>query len=74
MGVIPFRPYLILRAATLTKKSFACLRILTLDHIGAVHEFDNRLVHPLEANEMAKPSGLTTQFRCDMPETLLRIF
>jgi len=32
------------------------------------------MVHPAEADEMAKPSGLTILFRRDMPEALLQTF
>ena len=74
MGVIPFKPYL----DSLRKdpsKPIICVSSHThIDHIGAVHEFDIRLVHPAEADEMAAPSGLTTLFRRDMPETLLQTF
>jgi glyoxylase-like metal-dependent hydrolase (beta-lactamase superfamily II) len=74
MGVIPFKPYL----DSLRKdpgKEIICVSSHThIDHIGAVHEFDTRLVHPAEAEEMANPSGLTTLFRRDMPEALLQSF
>ncbi len=74
MGVIPFKPYL----DTLRKdpgKEIICVSSHThIDHIGAAHEFDIRLVHPAEADEMAEPSGLTTLFRRDMPEALLQTF
>lgn len=74
MGVIPFKPYL----DTLRKdpaKEIICVSSHThIDHIGAVHEFDQRLVHPAEADEMAKPSGLTSLFKRDMPEALVHTF
>lgn len=74
MGVVPFKPYL----DTLRQnpdKPIICVSSHThIDHIGAVHEFENRLVHPAEADEMAKPSGLKTLFRRDMPEALLQTF
>lgn len=74
MGVIPFRPYL----DSLRKdpdKEIICVSSHThIDHIGAVHEFDIRLVHPAEAEEMAKPSGLTSLFKKDMPEALVQTF
>ncbi|WP_095590607.1 MBL fold metallo-hydrolase [Actibacterium ureilyticum] len=74
MGVIPLKPYL----DTLRRdpgKEIICVSSHThIDHIGAVHEFDTRLVHPAEAAEMARPSGLTTLFRRDMPERLLQTF
>jgi len=74
MGVIPFKPYLdTLRSDP--AKDIICVSSHThIDHIGAVHEFDTRLVHPAEADEMAKPSGLTSLFRRDMPEALLQTF
>ena len=72
--MIPFRPYL----DGLRKdpgKEIICVSSHThMDHIGAVHEFDIRLVHPEEADEMASPSGLTTLFRRDMPAGLLQTF
>jgi glyoxylase-like metal-dependent hydrolase (beta-lactamase superfamily II) len=74
MGVIPFKPYL----DSLRKdpeKEIICISSHThIDHIGAVHEFETRLVHPSEAEEMAKPSGLNSLFRRDMPERLLQTF
>jgi len=57
------------------EKDIICVSSHThIDHIGAVHEFDTRLVHPAEADEMASPSGLISLFRRDMPETLLQTF
>lgn len=74
MGVVPFRPYLdSLRQDP--QKEIICVSSHThIDHIGAVHEFDIRLVHPAEADEMETPSGLTSLFRRDMPERLLQTF
>jgi glyoxylase-like metal-dependent hydrolase (beta-lactamase superfamily II) len=74
MGVVPLKPYLDgLRKQP--DKEIICVSSHThIDHIGAVHEFDIRLVHPAEANEMANPSGLTTLFRRDIPESLLQTF
>lgn len=74
MGVIPFKPYL----DTLRRnpeKEIICVSSHThIDHIGAVHEFDTRLVHPAEAEEMANPSGLNSLFRRDMPDRLIQTF
>lgn len=74
MGVIPFKPYL----DSLRKdpaKEIICVSSHThIDHIGAVHEFDIRLVHKAEADEMAAPSGLTSLFRRDIPAALLQSF
>ena len=74
MGVVPLRPFL----DTLRRdpaKPIICVSSHThIDHIGAVHEFETRLVHPLEAEEMARPSGLHSLFKRDMPEPLLQTF
>jgi glyoxylase-like metal-dependent hydrolase (beta-lactamase superfamily II) len=74
MGVIPFKPYLdTLRQHP--EKEIVCVSSHThIDHIGAVHEFETRLVYPAEADEMAKPSGLTSLYRKDIPEALLQTF
>lgn len=74
MGVIPFKPFLdTLRDDP--EKEIICVSSHThIDHIGAVHEFDIRLVHPAEADAMAAPAGLTTLFRRDMPQALIETF
>ncbi|MGR3515240.1 MAG: MBL fold metallo-hydrolase [Paracoccaceae bacterium] len=74
MGVVPFKPYLDSLRADPGKEIICVSSHTHIDHIGAVHEFDQRLVHPAEAEEMAKPSGLTTLFRRDMPDALLQSF
>jgi glyoxylase-like metal-dependent hydrolase (beta-lactamase superfamily II) len=74
MGVVPIRPFL----DTLRRdpaKPIVCVSSHThIDHIGGVHEFETRLVHPAEADQMAKPSGLNSLFKRDMPEALLQLF
>lgn len=74
MGVIPFKPYLDTLRQDPSKEIICISSHTHIDHIGAVHEFDIRLVHPAEADEMANPSGLTSLFRRDMPEALLQTF
>lgn len=56
MGVAPLRPYVDgLRPDD--DKPLICLSTHThVDHIGAVHEFDQRLVHPIEADELENPT------------------
>lgn len=74
MGVVPLRPFL----DTLRRdpaKPIICVSSHThIDHIGGVHEFETRLVHPAEADQMAHPSGLHSLFKRDMPERLLQTF
>ncbi|MFN4130120.1 MAG: MBL fold metallo-hydrolase [Paracoccaceae bacterium] len=74
MGIVPLRPFLDgLRRDP--SKPIICVSSHThIDHIGAVQEFDIRLVHPLEAAELAQPSGLHSLFKRDMPERLLQVF
>ncbi|WP_299739553.1 MBL fold metallo-hydrolase [uncultured Roseobacter sp.] len=56
MGVAPLRPFVdSLRPDP--ARPLICLSTHThVDHIGAVHEFDTRLVHPIEADELAAPA------------------
>ena len=74
MGVVPLRPFLdSLRRDP--EMPIICVSSHThLDHIGAVHEFETRLVHPLEASELAAPSAITSLFRDDIPEDMLQMF
>lgn len=74
MGIVPLRPFIdSLRDDP--QKDIICVSSHThIDHIGGVHEFETRLVHPLEADEMAAPSGLNSLFRDDMPDQLIQIF
>jgi glyoxylase-like metal-dependent hydrolase (beta-lactamase superfamily II) len=74
MGIVPLRPFLDTRRRDPAKPIICVSSHTHIDHIGAVHEFDTRLVHPLEAAEMAAPSGLHSLFRRDMPATLLQTF
>ncbi|MFK7762086.1 MAG: MBL fold metallo-hydrolase [Roseobacter sp.] len=70
MGVAPLRPFIdALRPDS--ERPLTCLSTHThVDHIGAVHEFDTRLVHPIEAEEHAAPEpyslrtdGISDAFR-----------
>lgn len=74
MGVIPFRPYLDSLRSNPDKEIICVSSHTHIDHIGAVHEFQHRYVHFAEAEAMANPSGLTSLFRKDIPETLLQTF
>lgn len=70
MGVAPLRPFVDgLRPDA--ERPLICLSTHThVDHIGAVHEFDTRLVHPIEAEDLAAPApyslrteGISQAFR-----------
>jgi glyoxylase-like metal-dependent hydrolase (beta-lactamase superfamily II) len=45
-----------------------------IDHIGAIHEFHHRWVHPAEATHMETPSGITTLTCSDIPPPLRQLF
>jgi glyoxylase-like metal-dependent hydrolase (beta-lactamase superfamily II) len=73
MGVAPLRPLIdTLRPAP--DKPLICLSTHThVDHIGAVHEFDIRLVHAIEAAELATPAPYS--LRTDgISETFRKLF
>ncbi|MBB94041.1 MAG: MBL fold metallo-hydrolase [Rhodobacteraceae bacterium] len=74
MGIVPLKPFLDSLRSDPTKDIICVSSHTHIDHIGGVHEFDTRLVHPLEAEEMAAPSGLNSLFRKDVPEQLLQTF
>lgn len=74
MGIVPLRPYLDTLRRDPSKEIICVSSHTHIDHIGCVHEFGTRLVHPAEAEEMAKPSGLSSLFRDDMPASLLQTF
>ena len=44
-----------------------------VDHIGAAHEFEDRLAHPLEADEMANPTPYTLD-SADISDMLRTLF
>lgn len=59
MGIAPLRPVVdALRPDP--SKPVVCFTTHThVDHIGAAHEFDIRLVHPIEAEDLARPAPWT---------------
>ncbi len=61
MGVAPLRP-LVDRLRPDPARPLICLTTHAhVDHMGAAHEFDIRLVHPLEAEDLADPAPWTLQ-------------
>lgn len=74
MGVAPLRP-VVEGLRDDPAKPLVCLSTHThVDHIGAVHEFDERLVHPIEADEHTNPApySLRTDGISDAFRTLFR--
>lgn len=73
MGIAPLRPFVDLLRPD-PDRPLICLSTHThVDHIGAVHEFDTRLVHPLEAGDLANPAPYTLRSD-DIPETARNLF
>ncbi len=73
MGVAPLRP-LVDRLRGDAEKPLILLSTHThVDHIGAAHEFETRLVHPSEAAEMAAPSPYSL-VSADIPAPLAAMF
>ncbi|MEM1314982.1 MAG: MBL fold metallo-hydrolase [Pseudomonadota bacterium] len=74
MGVIPLRPFLDARRADPGKPLIHVCSHAHIDHVGAVHEFDEILIHPAEADDLTAPSALASLFKKDWPEELLQFF
>lgn len=74
MGIMPIRPYV----EPLTDKPFSdivCISTHThIDHIGGAHEFNIRLVHPVEAGELASPSGMNSILRDELDPGMIALF
>ncbi|MEM9104546.1 MAG: MBL fold metallo-hydrolase [Pseudomonadota bacterium] len=74
MGIVPIAPYVDPLSAK-PHSEIICVSTHThIDHIGGVHEFDIRLVHPIEAEEMASPSIMNTIIRDEIDPVLLELF
>jgi glyoxylase-like metal-dependent hydrolase (beta-lactamase superfamily II) len=73
MGIAPLRPVI----DEVRPDPDRPLTLLTththVDHIGAAHEFDRRLVHPVEAAEMAAPTPYSLD-SADIPERFRTLF
>lgn len=73
MGIAPLRPVVdALRPDT--ARPIICFSTHThVDHIGAAHEFEERLVHPLEAAELAAPAPYSL-VSSDISQPLVDLF
>jgi glyoxylase-like metal-dependent hydrolase (beta-lactamase superfamily II) len=73
MGVAPLRPVV---EAVLRDPARPLLFLAThthVDHVGAAHEFEERLVHPLEAAALASPEPYSLR-AADLPPDLVALF
>ena len=57
MGVAPLKPVLDGLRRDPDKPLICVLTHTHIDHMGSAHEFETRLVHPSEADELANPTG-----------------
>ncbi len=72
MGVVPLRPSF---PDLFGDKELIALATHThIDHIGAIHEFENRWVHSAEARQMKYPSGVVTLLCSDIHPVLCKLF
>jgi glyoxylase-like metal-dependent hydrolase (beta-lactamase superfamily II) len=72
MGIVPLRPSF--PDLFGDKEIIAVATHTHIDHIGAIHEFEHRWVHPAEAHEMEFPSGIRTLICADIPPALCKLF
>jgi len=73
MGIAPLKP-VIDRLRQDTSKPVLCFSTHShVDHIGAAHEFAQRLAHPLEADELAHPSAYSLN-SADIPARFVTLF
>ncbi|TVQ31766.1 MAG: MBL fold metallo-hydrolase [Geminicoccaceae bacterium] len=64
MGIVPLLPFL---GELIDKPLLAVCTHAHIDHVGAMHEVEARLVHPLEADRLAVPTGFNSLFSRDFP-------
>lgn len=70
MGVVPLAPFL---GDRLAADVVAVCSHAHVDHMGALHEFETRCAHPLEAAALAAPSPAGGLFAEDLGEEFLRV-
>lgn len=73
MGVAPLRPALEACRPAPEKPLWLFTTHAHIDHIGGAHEFERQFVHPLEADEMARPAPYRLQTD-NIPERFRAIF
>ncbi len=73
MGIAPLRPAIDALRPEPEKPLILLSTHTHVDHIGAAHEFETRLVHPLEAEELANPTPYSLDTK-DISEEFRRLF
>jgi glyoxylase-like metal-dependent hydrolase (beta-lactamase superfamily II) len=71
MGVVPLRPSF--PDLFDGRETIALATHTHLDHIGCIHEFEHRWVHPIEAETLRRPKG-GSLISADMDPELRRLF
>ncbi|GGF57313.1 Glyoxylase, beta-lactamase superfamily II [Mameliella alba] len=73
MGVAPLRPVIDALRPNPERPLILFTTHTHVDHIGAAHEFETRLVHPLEADELAAPEAYSLD-TSGIPDRLAKLF
>ena len=73
MGIAPLRPVIDAARPDPARPLILFTTHTHVDHIGAAHEFDTRLVHPFEAAELANPEPYSLD-SADISPALRRLF
>ena len=73
MGIAPLRPVVDGIRPEPLKPLILFTTHAHVDHIGAAHEFEKRLAHPLEAAEMASPTAYSL-VSADVPPAMRELF
>ncbi|MFO7855091.1 MAG: MBL fold metallo-hydrolase [Paracoccaceae bacterium] len=74
MGVAPVRPAIeALREDPARPLVHLCTHA-HLDHVGGVHEFEERWIHPAEAPDLTAPTPLATLRSAEIPEAFRALF
>jgi glyoxylase-like metal-dependent hydrolase (beta-lactamase superfamily II) len=73
MGVAPLRPVVDALRPDPERPLILFTTHTHVDHIGAAHEFETRLVHPLEADELAAPEAYSLD-TSGIPDRLAKLF
>lgn len=73
MGIAPLRPVIDRLRPDPEKPVILFTTHSHVDHIGAAHEFETRLVHPLEAAELANPTPYSLD-AAEIPDRIRRLF
>ncbi|MFN3615964.1 MAG: MBL fold metallo-hydrolase [Rubrimonas sp.] len=74
MGVAPLRPFLDTLRADPTKPVVNVSTHTHIDHVGGAWEFDERLVHPAEADDLERPRGMRTLRSADFDPAMRQLF